>query len=138
MCYRVLLASSIALAACGGTSFSTPVTARTSAGPEETFACVKKQLGELGYKQTSLDVPEYRVTASKIDYETRRPDVQFRRMVEKLDVDVAAEADGNTGIQVLGRTFAELTTQRGPTEVQEKASDRVKADTQTLLDRCRS
>jgi len=138
MCYRVLLASSIALAACGQKSFSTPVTARTSAGPEDAFACVKKQLGELGYKQTSLDAPEYRVTASKIDHETRRPDVQFRRMVEKLDVDVAAEADGNTGIQVLGRTFAEFTTQRGPTEVQEKASERVKADTQALLERCRS
>lgn len=138
MCYRVLLASSLALVGCGGKNFSAPVTARTAAGPEEAFACVKKQLAELGYKQTSLDTPEYRVTASKTDYTTRRPDVQFRRMVEKLDVDVAAEADGNTGIQVLGRTFAELTTQRGPTEVQEKASERVKADTQALLERCRS
>jgi hypothetical protein len=138
MRYRLLFAGTIAFVGCGQKSYSTPVTTRTAASPDETFACVKKQLGELGYKQTSLDSPELRVTVSKVDYETRRPDVQFRRMVEKLDVDVGAEADGKTGIQVLGRTFAEYVTQRGPTEVQENASDRVKADTKKLLDRCRS
>jgi hypothetical protein len=138
MRYRMLLASSIALAGCGQKMFSTPVSARTAAGPDDAFGCVKKQLGELGYKQTSLDAPEYRVTASKFDYTTRRADVQFRRMVEKLDVDVAAEADGQTSIKALGRTFGEYTTQRGPTEVEENASQQVKSDAQTLLERCRS
>jgi hypothetical protein len=138
MYHRVLLVGVLALAGCGQKTFSTPVSARTSAGPEETFACVRKQLGELGYKQTSLDVSDRRVTATKIDYKPRRPDVQFRRMLEKLDVEVAAEADGQTGIKALGRTFAEYTTHRGPTEEQERASEQVKADTQALLERCRS
>jgi hypothetical protein len=138
MHYRVWLASGLVLAGCGQKSFSTPVSTRTSAGPEETFACVRKQLGELGYRQTSLNTSEFRITATKIDDKTRRPDVQFRRMLNKLDVDVAAEADGQTGIQAEGRTFAEYTTQRGPTEEQEKASEQVNSDAQAVLERCRS
>ena len=80
---------------CGQRLVSTPVSTRTSARPDDTFACVKKQLGELGYKQTSIDAtgaPGHRHARSTT--RSRRPDVQFRRMVEKLDVDVAAEADG--------------------------------------------
>jgi hypothetical protein len=138
MRYRLLFAGTIALVGCGQKSYSTPVSMHTSASPDQTYACVRKQLGELGYKQSSLDTPELRVTASKIDNESRRPDVQFRRMVEKLEVDVAAEANGQTSIQVLGRTFGEYATHRGPTEVEENASKQVKADAQTLLERCRS
>jgi hypothetical protein len=51
---------------------------------------------------------------------------------------VTAEADGQTSIEALPRTFAEYHTHRGPTEEQEKASDVVKADAQLLLERCRS
>jgi hypothetical protein len=138
MHYRVLLAGAIALSGCGQKAFSAPVSTRTSAGPDDTFACVKKQLGELGYKQTSYDAAEHRVTATKIDYKSRRSDTQFRRMLEKLDVEVAAESDGQTSIKALGRTFAEYTTQRGPTEEQDKPSEQVKSDAQTLLERCRS
>lgn len=138
MHYRVLLAGALVLSACGQKAYSTPVTGSTSAGPQDTYACIKKQLGELGYKQTSNDVDEFRVTASKVDYKTRRPDVQFRRIVNKLDVDVAAEANGQTGIKVLGRTFAEYTTQRGPTEEEDKPSEQVQSDTRALLERCRS
>ena len=63
---------------------------------------------------------------------------QLSRMLNKLDVDVSAEADGQTSIQALGRTFAEYSTHRGPTEEEEKASDQVASDAQTLLERCRS
>jgi len=138
MHYGVLLAGVAAVSACGQKAFSTPVSARTSAAPDETFGCMRKQLGELGYKQTSLNTSEYRVTASKVDDKTRRSDTQFRRMLNKLDVEVAAEADGQTGIKAIGSTFAEYTTQRGPTEEQEKPSKQVTSDVQTLLERCRS
>ena len=137
MLYRMLLGAAVLLAGCGK-ALSTPASTRTSAGPDDTFACVKKQLGEMGYRQTSSDVPEQRITATKIDSKSRRPDVQFRRILDKLDVDVSAAADGQTSIDVLPRTFAEYTTQRGPTEEQEKASELVKADAQLLLERCRS
>ena len=138
MRYRALLVGALVLAGCGQKTFSTPVAGRTSAGPEETYTCVKKQLGELGYKQTSNDASELRVTANKFDYKARRPDVQFRRVVNKLDVGVAAESDGQTSIQVEGRTFAEYSTHRGPTEEEEKASAQVNADAAKLIERCRS
>jgi hypothetical protein len=138
MDHRVWVVAALALSACGQKTYSTPVSTNTSAAPDETYACVKKQLGELGYKQTSNDADELRVTATKIDYESRRPDVQFRRMLNKIDADVAAEANGETSIKAVGRTFAEYTTHRGPNEEEEKPSDQVQSDTQTLLERCRS
>jgi hypothetical protein len=137
MLFRALLAGAVALSACAQ-SLSSPIRTRTSAGPEDTYACVRKQLGELGYRQTSYNATEFRVAATKFDLESRRADVQFRRMHNKLDVKVAAEADGTTSIEALPRTFAEYTTQRGPTEEQEKASDQVKDDAQELLERCHS
>jgi hypothetical protein len=137
MLYRALFAGTVTLSACGQ-ALSSPVSTRTSAGPEDTYACVRKQLGELDYKQTSYDATELRIAATKIDTKSRRPDVQFRRIHDKLDVKVAAEADGKTSIEALPRTFAEYTTQRGPTEEQEKASEQVKSDAQQLLERCRS
>jgi hypothetical protein len=138
MRYRALLVGAVVLAGCGQKTFSAPVTGRTSAGPEETYACVKKQLGELGYKQTSNDASDFRVTGNKFDYKIRRADVRFRRMVNKLAVIVAAESDGQTGIEVEGTTFAEYSTHRGPTEEQEKASTQVNADAAQLIERCRS
>jgi hypothetical protein len=137
MHHRVLLAGALLLAGCGG-HLASPVNARTSAGPEETFDCVKEQLKELGYKQNSIDTDARRITATKIDQKTRRSDTQFRRILNKLEVEVAPQADGQTGIQVTGRTFAEYTTQRGPTEVEEKASDEVRAAQQQIVERCRS
>ncbi|HEY8197573.1 MAG TPA: hypothetical protein VIG04_11365, partial [Gemmatimonadales bacterium] len=79
MLSRVFLGTAVLLAGCGKT-LSTPVNTRTAAGPEDTFACVKKQLGALGYRQTSSDGTEYRVAATKIDAKSRRSDTQFRRV----------------------------------------------------------
>lgn len=134
---RVWLAGAVLLSGCAKT-LAAPASARTSASPDETFACVRKQLGALGYKQTSINVDEHRMSASKVDPNARRPDTQFRRIQNKLDVQVAAESDGSTGLEVMGRTFAEYTTQRGPTESEETASEEAKSATQQLLERCRS
>jgi hypothetical protein len=133
---RHLLAGLLILSACAQ-RYAAPATTRTSAGPEDAFDCVKRQLSALGYKQTSVDTDEHRISGSKVDLSSRRPDTQFRRILHKLDVQVAPEADGQTSIAVQGRTFAEYTTQRGPTEVEEQASDSVKTASQQLLERCR-
>jgi hypothetical protein len=58
-------------------------------------------------------------------------------MLDKLEIQIAPRADGQTSIDVQGRTFAEYTTQRGPTEVEEQASAETKTATQELLERCR-
>lgn len=131
-----LILGSLLLTACAG-RYSEPVSIRTPAGPQETFDCVKRQLTALGYKQSTIDTDELRITGTKIDMKSRRPDTQFRRLLERLEVDVSPEADGQTSLIVQGRTFAEYTTQRGPTEVEESASDEVKTARQRLLERCR-
>jgi hypothetical protein len=137
MAYRRFLAGLVALVGCAH-AFATPTEVRTSAAPETVFACVKRQLDTLGYKQSSIDTDELRVNATKIDLKSRRSDTQFRRVLNKLQVDVDAGADGQTSLKVLPRTFAEYTTQRGPTEVEEKSSDAVKSDAQRLMEACKS
>jgi hypothetical protein len=137
MHHRVLWAGALLLAGCAQ-RLATPVSGRTSSGPEPTFDCVKQQLKELGYRQSSIDVDAHRISGTKIDDKTRRADTQFRRMLNRLDVEVAPQADGQTSIEVSGRTFAEYITQRGPTEVEEKASNEVRTAQQQLVERCRS
>jgi len=133
---RYSMALGLFLAACAQ-RYSEPVTLRTSADPQQTFECVKRQLATLGYKQSTIDTDELRITGTKIDMNSRRPDTQFRRLLERLEVDVSSEADGQTSLAVQGHTFAEYTTQRGPTEVEEGASEQVKNDRRQVLERCR-
>jgi hypothetical protein len=137
MHHRVFLLGSLLLSACGQ-RLAAPAKGSTSASPDETFVCVKNQMAALGFKQSSVDADERRVSATKIDMKTRRSDTQFRRLLDRLEVEVAAAADGQTSIDVRGHTFAEYTTQRGPTEVEEKPSADVNAASQELLSRCRS
>jgi hypothetical protein len=137
MQHRSLLAGSLLLAACAQ-RFAVPSTTQTSAGPDETFECAKKQMAALSYRQTSIDVDTRRINGTKVDQESRRPDTQFRRILNKLEIEVTPQADGHTGLKVLGRTVAEYTTQRGPTEVDEKASEEVRNAAQQLLKQCGS
>jgi hypothetical protein len=133
---RMLLGATLILSACAQ-RYAEPVNSRSTAAPEEAFECVKRQMNELGYKQTSIDVDGRRISGTKIDMKSRRSDTQFRRMLDKLEVEVAPHADGQTSIEVRGRTFAEYTTHRGPTEVEEKASSEVQAATRQILKQCR-
>jgi hypothetical protein len=111
---------------------------KTSTAPGVVFDCVKQQIGVLGYKQTSIDADALRVNASKIDLNTRRSDTQFRRILQKLEVEVAPGADGQTSLEVVPHTFGEYTTQRGPTEVEEKPMEAVTTDARTLLEACKA
>jgi hypothetical protein len=137
MHHRVWFAGTLLLTACAQ-RFAAESSIRTSASPDETFNCVRKQLDALGYKRTSYDTDARRINATKIDLKTRRADTQFRRVLDKLEVEVSPQADGQTSMQVAGRTFAEYTTQRGPTEVEEKASQEVRSASQQLGEHCRS
>jgi len=136
MRYRWLIGTLLLLPACGQ-HYAEPVSVQTSAAPAAAFDCVRHQLPLLDYKQSSLDMAEFRVTGNKYDLEARRPDVQFRRVINRMEIDVGANAGGQTSIDVKSRTFAEYTTQRGPTEVEEKASPQVQEDAQKLLKACR-
>lgn len=137
MDHRVCLAAVVVVSACTK-QFATPSEIRTTAAPEQVFECVKQQLTALEYKQTSVDNDALRINGAKVDTKSRRSDTQFRRVLNKLEVDIGAEADGQTSLEVTPKTFAEYTTQRGPTEVQEQSSTEVLADAKTLQERCKS
>ncbi|HZN96556.1 MAG TPA: hypothetical protein VFB61_02400 [Gemmatimonadales bacterium] len=136
MHYRLFFGGTLLLSACAQ-PYAAPASAPSSLSPEETFSCVRGEMPKLGYKPSSVDVDARRINGTKIDTQSRRPDTQFRRVLDKLEVEVAPQADGRTAINVRGRTFAEYTTQRGPTEVEEKASAEVQSASEQLLKRCR-
>lgn len=124
-------------AGCAGAPLSTPLTGSSPAPAPDAFACVQQQLKAVGFSQSSYDADELRVNARKFDEEQRRPDVQFRRIVDRLEIDVDPGRDGAiTNITVDAKTFAELTTQRGPTESQERTSETARAAAQTILQKC--
>ena len=132
---RWLLATLLLLPACAQ-RYAAATSGSTSLGPEDAFDCVKRELPKLGYRQSSFDTGERRITGNKYDTEARRADVQFRRLVHRLEVEVGPDAGGQTSIEARGRTLAEYTTQRGPTEVEEKASAEVRDAARKLLETC--
>jgi hypothetical protein len=125
----------VLVCACGGT-YPVTLTARPSSGPAEAMECAKAKLKELKYRQTSFDEIELRLTAQKVDNEVARADPQYRRHIDRLEVSTAAEGDGRSSLTVVGHTFAEYETHRGPTEQEESASAGVKASAQAILDAC--
>jgi hypothetical protein len=103
----------------------------------DAFECLRKQLKSVGFAQTSYDADELRLTARKLDEEQRRPDVTFRRVVDRLEIQVApGTGDAITNINVDAKTFAEYNTHRGPTEEQEKTSTTAQSAASTLIQQC--
>ena len=103
----------------------------------DAFECLRNQLKSVGFAQTSYDADEMRITARKYDETVRRPDVTFRRLVDRLEMQVApGTGDAITNIAVDAKTFAEYNTHRGPTEEQEKTSTTAQTAAQTLIQKC--
>ena len=122
---------------CGGTLYLA-ANGRSPRPPVEVFDCVKSQILVLGYTQTSLDVESLRITARKHDREARFADSRFQRMIERLTIEVGSSAEGGADLRIGAHTFAELATQRGPTEIEQDASPGVRAAAQALLEACGS
>jgi hypothetical protein len=135
--YRPLLIT-VLTAACVGGQMTSSYTAASPSPTPDVFACVRKQLKVNKFDQTSIDVADNRLTARRFDETVRRPDVTFRRLVDRLEIEVAPGAGGDsvTTLSVLARTFAETVNQRGPTETQEKTSQTAQAASQSIVDSC--
>lgn len=126
-----------AVIGCVGGPLTTSLAGPSPIAAPDAFACVRNQLKAENFTQSSYDADRLRVTAQRFDETQRRPDTQFRRMVDRLEVEVAPGTGGAvSNITIDASTFAELTTQRGPTEVQEKASAVARAAAQTILQKC--
>jgi hypothetical protein len=122
------------LANCAGTLAST-IRGPSRLGLPEAFECAQQELAALGYKPGAFDREAGRLTAQKADPRARRPHTLFRRVVDRIEVEVNA-AEGGSQLVVRGRTVAEFDSQRGPTEEEESASATARADAGTLLERC--
>jgi hypothetical protein len=104
--------------------------------PAEVFQCVTTEVPALGFTQASIDTEARRVTARKYDWDTRVADSTFRRMVERLSIEVRPSGANGATLVVEARTFAEHVTQRGPTETEREASAAVKEAAQKLTESC--
>lgn len=131
------LATLALLAACSNAPLASTLTANSPSPAPDVFQCARDQIKVLGFDQSSIDTRELRLNARRFDEETRRPDVQFRRIVDRLEIE-AVPASGNavTTLKVTPRTFGEYTTQRGPTESQERTSSTAADAAQKLIERC--
>ena len=131
------LVALLVLPGCGNAPYATTLTASSPSPAPDVLQCARNQLKAIRFDQTSIDVDDHRLTARKFDDTVRRADVQFRRMVDRLEIEAEPATGGAvTVLEVTPRTFAEYTTQRGPTEVQEKTSATAQAAAETLLQKC--
>jgi hypothetical protein len=123
--------------AVAGKPITTSVAGTSPAPAPDVYACVRDQIKAIGWTQTSYDTEDQRVSARKYDETQRRPDTQFRRIVNRMFVDVGPGTGGAmSSMKVEVATYAEYTTQRGPTEVQEPTADDAKQAAQTIINRC--
>jgi len=136
-CCLALSASLLLPAGCTSTLYLA-INGTSPRPPVEVFDCVRSQILVLGYTPTSFDVQDHRITARKYDWETHLADSRFRRMTERLLIEVGNSGQGSTHLRIGAHTFAELATQRGPTEIEQNASPAVRAAAQALLEACGS
>jgi hypothetical protein len=135
---RACLAALVTLLGCGANApYATTLTASSPSPAPDVIQCARDQLKTIQFVQSSIDVEDQRLTARKYDETARRPDVQFRRLIDRLEIEATPATDGGvTKLEITPTTFAEYTTQRGPTEVQEKTSTTAQEAAQTLLKKC--
>jgi hypothetical protein len=125
------------LTGCSNAPLGRTLTATSPSPAPDVFQCARNQLKAVKFVQNSIDLDAQRITARRYDETVRRPDVQFRRIVDRLEIQaLPAGEDAVTTLEITARTFGEYTTQRGPTETQEKTSDTVLAAAQTILQKC--
>ena len=137
--YRSNLMASLFVGAvgCGGAPLATTITQPSPAPAPDVFNCVREQLKTVEFTQSAVDTDALWIKARRYDENVRRPDTQFRRLVDRLFIEVApGTGESVSTITAEASTFAESATQRGPTEVQEKTSERAATAAQTILRNC--
>ncbi len=119
------------LAGCSGTLATTLRAPARAAGVPANFECSLNELRAMGYSPSAFDRGAGRLVAQKADPTARRPLTLLRRVLDRLEVEAAADQ-----LVVRARTVLEFESRRGPTEEEESASSTARADARTLLERC--
>ncbi|MEO8523062.1 MAG: hypothetical protein ABI603_16980, partial [Acidobacteriota bacterium] len=98
-------------AACGAnTPLATTLSANSPSPAPDVFACARTQLKAVNFDQTSVDLQDYRLNGKQYDEAVRRADVNFRRLVNRLEIEAKPGTDGAVSmLKVTARTFAEYT-----------------------------
>lgn len=132
-----ILGAIVFLGACGGPgSLPIALTASPASSPPDAMTCVKAKLDTLGYSPVSFDQTDWLLVARRIDNSLHRADPQYRRNVDRLEVQATPGADGKTSLRIIGRSYGEYETHRGPTETEEPASANARQAAQALVDAC--
>lgn len=136
MISRLSLAAILLVGACAGGPMYASLGATPDGAPSAVFDCARAQFKPLGFEQASYDVNDLRLTARRIDSGVTRPDRTFRRQIDRIFIEIHPGADGRTAMKIEAHTFGEYQTIRGPTEIEEPATERVKTAAATIVQNC--
>jgi hypothetical protein len=125
----------LAAAGCSRTLYTTTA-AQSTAAPDVALTCVQEKLKELGYDRVRYDAETRWVQYRRYDYSVKISSGTFRRAIDLLDIRVNPEATGNTALQIEAHSYHQYELQRGQTDEERPASNKVKADVATLAQAC--
>ena len=74
------------LAACNNAPLATTLTATSPRPAPDVFECARAQLKAIRFDQTRSISDAQRIRPGDIDETARRPDTQFRRMIDRLEI----------------------------------------------------
>jgi hypothetical protein len=123
------------LTACAGRLYLAS-TATSTRAPDDVYACIQEQLGNLGYRRTHFDPGDRWYVAQKPDRSVRLADVRFRQQINRLDFRVRPDASGNSSVEVKAQSFNQFDTQQGFSETEVTASDQARADAAQVATSC--
>lgn len=127
-------ASVLLVAACGRT-VATSSQSQSRLAPPEAFECVMHGFEALGFQRTMYDKGDLRTSAKKVNPKITFSSTQFRRALDRLEVEVGPGATG-TELRVVATTVAEYFRQNGPNFEPLPASAEVKEAAAALERRC--
>lgn len=130
---RLFLFGLLVSTGCAGTlytRFAGPVTSP----PDETYACVQKQLKEMGYARMQYNDNTRWYLAQKNE-QNQNSSGLYRKTLQVLDTQVKTEASG-TQLEITARTYNEYSSAKGVDKDEEKASNEVLTDARKLGQAC--
>jgi len=124
------------LAACGNKSIYVHDDLMSQSDPEKMLACTKAQFDSMRYKVSRYDADDRRLEGKKLRPDIQRADPGFYRAYELIEVLITPDASGHTKMALQGHSFFDTRGYQGPKDVEQAASDTVKADMARVADRC--